>query len=257
MIDKQFNCQYAISTHDLSRSFGQLKAVDHLDLSVPTGVIFGFLGINGAGKTTTIKMLTGLLRPTAGTAVVQGYDVTTQPYEVKRRIGILLEEDCLYDRLTAKEYLEFVATVRGLSDQETRSRMEELLTSLSLVEKQNKLIGTYSKGMRRKLALAAALIHQPPLLILDEPFADIDPLAIYEIKKILGGLHAAGATILLSTHLLAVAQDSCDLAAIIHQGQLVAVGDLRALQGQAHLIATSSLEEVFVQLVQPTTPVEV
>jgi ABC-2 type transport system ATP-binding protein len=255
MPGKDIALERAIYAHDLTRSFGELVAVDHLNFVAPTGIIFGFLGLNGAGKTTTIKMLTGLLQPTAGTAVVAGYDVLTHPIEVKRHIGVLLEEDGLYDRLTGLEYLQFVAAMHGLGGKETRSRIDGLLASLDLMEKQKELVAAYSKGMRRKLSLAAALVHRPPLLIADEPFAGVDALSIRTIKALLRDLRDSGTTILLSSHLLAVAQDVCDQIAIIHRGRIAALGDLPALQREAKLENTSSLEDVFVHLVQQASPV--
>ena len=244
---------------DLVRCFKQLAAVDHVSFAVPSGIIFGFLGLNGAGKTTTIKMLAGLLQPTAGTAAVAGYDVVTHPMDVKRQIGVMLEEDGLYNRLTGLEYLQFVASMRGLGNKEIRSRLDNLLTRLDLMGKRDDLIAGYSKGMRRKLSLAAAMIHNPPLLIADEPFADVDALSIRVIKTLLCDLRNSGTTVFLSSHLLAVAQDICDQVTIIHHGQIVARGDLSALQEQTGLGNTASLEDVFVQLVQSPAkaPVEV
>jgi ABC-2 type transport system ATP-binding protein len=229
-------------------------AVDRLNLIVPSGIILGFLGINGAGKTTTIKMLSGLLQPTSGTAVVAGYDVVAHPTEVKRQIGVLPEEDGLYDRLTGGEYLQFVTAMRGLDTRELKRHTEDLLTTLGLIEKQDKLIGGYSKGMRRKLALAAALVHHPLLLIADEPFADVDALSIRTIKTLLCDLRDSGTTIFLCSHLLAIAQDVCDQVVIIHQGRVIAVGDLPTLQQQAGLASTASLEDVFVCLVRHEIP---
>lgn len=259
MPDEYLEIQHAIYIKDLTRCFGELVAVNHINLVVPAGIIFGFLGINGAGKTTTIKMLTGLLQPTGGQAIVAGYDVTAQPNDVKRQIGVLLEEDSLYDRLTGLEYLQFVAAVRGLGAPETQSRIDELLPLLDLQDKQNELIAAYSKGMRRKLALAAALLHRPPLLIADEPFAGVDALSVRNIKTLLRDLRDSGTTIFLSSHLLAVAQDVCDQIAIIHRGRIAAVGNLLTLQQETALEGTPNLEDIFVHLVQQesTVPAEV
>lgn len=242
--------EHIVSVHNLTRSFGKLQAVDDVSFVVPAGIIFGFLGLNGAGKTTTIKMLTGLLQPTAGAAVVAGYDVATHPIDVKRQIGVLLEEDGLYDQLTGLEYLQFVTAMRGLGVKEVRDRIDSLLASLELQEKRDEFIAGYSKGMRRKLSLAAALVHRPPLLIADEPFAGVDALSIRTIKMLLRDLRDSGTTVFLCSHLLAVAQDVCDRIAIIHRGRIVALGDLPTLRQQAGVEDTASLEDVFVSLVQ-------
>jgi len=255
MPDEYFEMQHAIHIQDLTRCFGELVAVNHINLVVPAGAIFGFLGINGAGKTTTIKMLTGLLQPTSGQAIVAGYDVTIQPNDVKRQIGVLLEEDSLYDRLTGLEYLQFVAAMRGLGASETQNRIDELLPPLDLQDKRGEFIAGYSKGMRRKLALAAALLHRPPLLIADEPFAGVDALSVRNIKTLLRGLRDSGTTIFLSSHLLAVAQDVCDQVAIIHRGRIAAVGNLLTLQQETALEGTPNLEDIFVHLVQQESAV--
>jgi ABC-2 type transport system ATP-binding protein len=247
--------KYAIYAHNLTRCYGQLTAVDHISFSIPTGSITGFLGINGAGKTTTIKMLSGLLRPTAGTAMVAGYDVVASPMEVKRRIGILLEEDGLYGQLAGREYLQFIATLRGMKAADIQDQIAGLLDTLDLTEKQNMLIAGYSKGMRRKLSLAAALIHRPSLLIVDEPFADIDALSISAIKTLLSDLRKSGTTILLCSHLLAVAQDVCSQIIIIQRGNIVADGDLVSLREKTGLGSAASLEDVFICLAQQENPV--
>ena len=165
-----------IRTENLTRRFGDLVAVDRLSLTVPRGIIFGFLGPNGAGKSTTINMLTGLLPATAGTSWVGGFDVSVDPLEVKRRIGVVPEGLSLYERLTAVEQIEFVARLHGLSQEETRRRIPPLLSLLELEDSADKMILDYSHGMRKKTALACALVHAPEVLFLDEPFEGIDPV---------------------------------------------------------------------------------
>jgi ABC-2 type transport system ATP-binding protein len=220
----------AIETHELTRRFGGLTAVDRLRLQVPQGTFFGFLGPNGAGKSTTIRMLTGLLDITSGRATVLGYDVAKSPVEVKRRIGVVAEEPILFDRLTGSEYLTFVGRMYGLRKPAARSRGEELLELMGLQEERNKLVVDYSHGMQKKLSLSAALIHEPRLLFLDEPFEGIDTVASRMIKDLLQTLVARGVTIFLTSHILEIMEKLCSDLAVIHHGALVAQGTLAELQ---------------------------
>jgi len=244
----------AIGTSGLIRRFGDFTAVDRLDLTVEVGSFFGFLGPNGAGKSTTIKMLTGLLQITDGAARVMGFDVAAEPVEVKQRIGVLPEQLALFDRLNAREYLEFVGRMYGLRKTVIRSRSEELLTLLNLAGEGRKQVVDFSHGMKKKLALCAALIHQPQLLFLDEPFEGIDAVASRLIKDLLAQLVNAGVTIFLTSHILEIVEKLCDHIAIIHQGRLVAQGDLETLRGGVALEngdagARVTLEELFLSLV--------
>ena len=234
---------HAIETVGLRRTFGDLVAVDDLDLTVPSGTFFGFLGPNGAGKSTTIKMLTGLLNRSAGTATVLGYDLDREPVEVKRRIGVVPEELALFDRLTGAEYLRFVGRMYGVERQAIRSRTDELLELMELHEQNKKLIVDYSHGMKKKLALSAALIHQPNLLFLDEPFEGIDAVASRQIKDLLVAMVGKGVTIFLTSHILEIVEKLCTDLAVIHRGKLVAEGPLAELRSGA------GLEETFLQLV--------
>jgi ABC-2 type transport system ATP-binding protein len=235
--------EQAIRTEKLVRVFGDTVAVDGIDLSVDAGTFFGFLGPNGAGKSTTIKLLTGLLRKSSGLASVLGYDIDRDAVEIKRRIGVVPEQLALFDRLTGPEYLTFVARMFGVPRGEQRGRVGELLSLMDLEHEPRKLIVDYSHGMRKKLALAAALIHQPRLLFLDEPFEGIDAVASRQIKDLLRQLVSRGVTIFLTSHILEIVERLCSHVAVIHRGRLVAAGELGALRGEG------GLEETFLRLV--------
>jgi ABC-2 type transport system ATP-binding protein len=240
----------AIQISGLVKRFGAVTAVDGLDLEVPAGAMFGFLGPNGAGKTTTLKMLTGLLKPTAGTATVGGFDVTAQPLEVKRRIGVVPETLALYERLTANEYLELVGRIHGLDAARIERRRTDLLGRLDLVERADTLTVDYSTGMKKKLALAAALLPAPQILFLDEPFEGVDAVASRAIKDILRALvDQHGVTVFFSTHIMELVEKLCDEVAIINHGRRVAQGNLAELRAQAEAGGDASLEDVFLTLV--------
>jgi ABC-2 type transport system ATP-binding protein len=234
---------HAIETTGLRRTFGELVAVDSIDLNVRSGTFFGFLGPNGAGKSTTIKMLTGLLDKSSGAASVLGYDINRDAVEVKRRIGVVPEELALFDRLTGTEQLTFVGRMYGVEKNVIRSRASELLELMGLHEQDRKLIVDYSHGMKKKLALASALIHRPRLLFLDEPFEGIDAVASRQIKDLLLAMVSKGVTIFLTSHILEIVEKLCTDLAIIHRGKLVAQGPL------AELRQGSGLEETFLGLV--------
>ena len=238
--------QAAIETSELTRTFGDFKAVDRVDLRVPTGTLFGFLGPNGAGKSTTIKMLTGLIRITSGTAKILGRDVESDPVAVKRQIGVVPEELALFDRLTGSEYLVFVGRMYGLQKETIRTRSEELLELMSLHEERKKLVVDYSHGMKKKLSLAAALIHDPRVLFLDEPFEGIDAIASRMIKDLLASLVSRGVTIFLTSHILEIVEKLCSEVAVIHEGRLVAQGNTEELRRGERGV---SLEEAFLSLV--------
>ena len=243
---------YAITTSGLKRTFGDFAAVDQLDLNVAAGSFFGFLGPNGAGKSTTIKMLTGLLKISGGRATVLGYDVERQPVEVKQRIGVLPEELALFDRLSAREYLDFVGRMYGMRKKVIRARSEELLELMDLGGERRKQIVDFSHGMRKKLALCSALIHEPRLLFLDEPFEGIDAVASRLIKDLLGSLIESGVTIFLTSHILEIVEKLCDQIAVIHRGRLVAQGSQQQLRHDVP--GAASLEELFLSLVDSDEP---
>ena len=238
----------AIEAKNLFKRYRGLTAVDGVNLRVNTGEFIGFLGPNGAGKSTVIKMLCGLLKPTSGHMLVAGYDVRSQPVEVKRSIGVLQEEPALYDRLTAEEYLQFAGVMHGLSEIEASHRTTDLLAFLDLEHAKNKYIVDYSTGMKKKTALAAALIHAPSVLFLDEPFSGIDPASVRSIRKVLLHLQQKGSTIFFASHALMVVERLCTRFVIIDHGRVVGEGSLDELRARADSGHDASLEEVFMTL---------
>lgn len=249
----------AIATENLTRRFGQLVAVDHVALRVEPGQFFGFLGPNGAGKSTTIKMLTGLLAPSEGSIRILGTDLEQNPVEVKRQIGVVPEGLALFSRLTSREYLDFVGQMYGLDRPTTLRRTEELLEFTQLADRPKALIADYSHGMQKKLAMAAAVIHGPKILFLDEPFEGVDAIAAGALKAMLQRMTARGATIFLTSHVLEIVERLCSHVAIIHRGRLVAQGsleDLRAgvvareaAEGLVEDGARLTLEQIFLDIV--------
>src|ERR1700674_742926 len=219
-----------ISTQGLTRRFGELSAVQDVNLRVAPGQFFGFLGPNGAGKSTTIKMLTGLLAPTSGRMQILGSDFTQNPVEVKRQIGVVPEGMALFGRLTGSEYLNFVGRMYGLDRDTAAKRSAELLEFMQLTDQPNALVTDYSHGMQKNLALAAAVIHGPRVLFLDEPFEGVDAIASGTLKSMLQGMIARGATIFLTSHVLEIVERLCSHVAIIHRGKLVAQGSLEELR---------------------------
>ena len=213
--------EIAIATEKLTRRFGALTAVNEMDLRVQAGQFFGFLGPNGAGKSTTIKMLTGLLAPTSGRMELLGLDFAKHALEVKRQIGVVPEGMGLFERLTGAEYLRFVGRMYGLDRATTETRTEELLEFMQLADREKTLVADYSHGMQKKLALAAAVIHGPRILFLDEPFEGVDALAAGALKTLLGRMTERGVTIFLTSHVLEIVERLCSHVAIIHQGRLV------------------------------------
>lgn len=241
----------AIVTEKLTRQFGGLTAVDQIDLQVTAGQFFGFLGPNGAGKSTTIKMLTGLLAPTSGQMQLLGIDFSSNPVEVKRQIGVVPEGMGLFDRLTGIEYLRFVGRMYGLDKPTTEKRAEELLEFMQLADREKTLITDYSHGMQKKLALAAAVIHGPRILFLDEPFEGVDALAAGALKALLGRMTARGVTIFLTSHVLEIVERLCSHVAIIHKGRLVAQGSLEELRSGIPGAEgeKKTLEQIFLSIV--------
>jgi len=251
----------AIRTKALTRRFGDLVAVEDVNLEVASGQFFGFLGPNGAGKSTTIKMLTGLLAPTSGRMQILGIDFEQDPVDVKRQIGVVPEGMALFGRLTGAEYLNFVGRMYGLDRETAAKRAGELLEFMQLADQQRKLVTDYSHGMQKKLALAAAVIHGPKILFLDEPFEGVDAIAAGTVKAMLQRMIARGATIFLTSHVLEIVERLCSHVAIIHKGRLVAQGSLEELRagveaqaasGNGDQIAPSkklTLEEIFLHTV--------
>jgi ABC-2 type transport system ATP-binding protein len=220
-----------IRTEQLSRYFGSVKAVEGLSLEVPAGIVFGFLGPNGAGKTTTIHLLLGLIQPTKGRAWVMGYDVLSQAVEIRAHSGTLLEFSGLYERMSAEDNLDLYGRIYKFSPFERRKRIRELLEHLDLWERRKDRVGTWSRGMKQKLAVARALFHRPPLVFLDEPTAGFDPVAAATLRKDLAGLVAhEGVTVFLNTHNLTEAESLCAQVGVIREGKLIAVDSPEALR---------------------------
>ena len=239
----------AIVLERLTKVFRQTTAVDALSFRVARGRFFGFLGPNGAGKSTTIKMLTGLLRPTSGDAVIEGVRLSADLLAVKRSIGVLPEELPLYERLSGEEYLHFAGRMYGLAKAETRRRADELLEFLSLAEDRGRLLVDYSLGMKKKVALAAALIHNPRVVFLDEPLNGIDPISGRVVTDLLSGMARKGVTLFFTSHVLDVVERLCDEVAIIDRGRIVAQGSLDQIRAQRAVGRDASLEDVFLKLV--------
>jgi ABC-2 type transport system ATP-binding protein len=246
----------AIQTYGLTRRFGALTAVEGVTLSVAPGQFFGFLGPNGAGKSTTIKMLTGLLEPSAGSIEILGQPFTASALELKRQIGVVPEGMALMGRLTAPEYLRFVGRMYGLDKATTNHRTDELLEFMQLADQNRKLVTDFSHGMQKKLAMAAAVIHGPKVLFLDEPFEGVDAIAAGMLKTMLTGMISRGATIFLTTHVLEIVERLCSHVAIIFQGRLVANGSLEELRAGvasrlpgAEQTERLTLEEIFLSIV--------
>jgi ABC-2 type transport system ATP-binding protein len=234
-----------IKTVGLAKRFGEKSAVNDVNLDVRGGEIFGFLGPNGAGKTTTIKMICGLLRPTSGAAAVGGFDIQQQPLAAKSILGYVPDEPMLYDKLAAREFLSFVADLYNVPAPQAERRAEELLRLFDLADDADNLIEGFSHGMRQKTAIAGALMHDPKVLILDEPTVGLDPKSARLIKDILRQLAGRGAAVFLSTHILEIAERMCDRIGIIDRGNLIAVGTVEQLRaGQAG----QSLEDIFLSL---------
>jgi ABC-2 type transport system ATP-binding protein len=256
----------AIATEYLTRRFGDLVAVQDVNLRVAPGQFFGFLGPNGAGKSTTIKMLTGLLAPTSGRIEILGLDFALRTTDVKRQIGVVPEGLALFGRLTGAEYLTFVGRMYGLDRETTAKRTNELLEFMQLANEPKKLVTDYSHGMQKKLALAAAVIHGPKILFLDEPFEGVDAIAAGTLKSMLQRMIARGATIFLTSHVLEIVERLCSHVAIIHRGALVAQGSLEELRAGVEAqspaaadMASGSkltLEEIFLRTVGGTRSAE-
>ncbi|MDN5294376.1 MAG: type transport system ATP-binding protein [Eubacteriales bacterium] len=233
----------AIKLIDLVRKYGDTVAVDRLNLEVNKGEIFGFLGPNGAGKTTTIKMMTGLLSPTSGRVEVGGFDIVRNPMEAKKILGYVPDVPMLFEKLTGREFLDFVCEIWRVEKKE--EKIEYWLRTFELLEVADALIESYSHGMKQKLSMVQALIHEPQILILDEPFTGLDPLSAKKSKDILQEFVAGGGTVFFSTHILDVAERFCDRVGIIVRGRLVAVGTLEELRE----VSDRTLEDIFLRLI--------
>src|SRR3954464_7459348 len=241
----------AIEIRDLRKVYGDKAAVDGLTLSVPQGCFYGFLGPNGAGKTTTIKMLMGLAPATTGSIQLLGLPMPESALEIKKQIGLVPDESMLFDHLTGGEFIEFVGRIYGLDRTTARARADELLDLFELGSMPKKLIAEYSKGMRKRVAMAAALIHRPKLFLMDEPFEGVDAVGARLMKEILLEQVRRGATIFLTSHVLEVVERLCDRVGIIHEGRIVTSGALAGLRASGE-----SLEDAFVRIVGAEHPME-
>jgi ABC-2 type transport system ATP-binding protein len=238
----------AVEAQNLVKRYGVVTAVDQVSFQVRRGEIVGFLGANGAGKTTTLRMLCGLLTPTSGRALIDGFDIHEQPLQAKARLGYLDEEPFVHPHLTGREFLDYIADLyRMPRGPDRQQRMERLLGLFELADRNGELIGAYSHGMKQKIGLASLLIREPSVLLLDEPTNGLDPRSARLVKDLLEELAALGTTVLLSTHILEVAQALCRRVAIIDRGHIVATGTIEELRTQAGS-EQASLEDLFLKL---------
>ncbi|MBI4862112.1 MAG: ABC transporter ATP-binding protein [Candidatus Riflebacteria bacterium] len=238
-----------IQTNQLTKRFGEFAAVSGLTLSVPPGTIFGFLGPNGAGKTTTLRMVTGLLRPTSGTATIAGLDVVSDPEGVKRLVGYLPDNPFIYDHLTVVEFLTFIGDVYGVPATQVRQLGEQYLTRFGLADVAHQAAADLSLGTKKKVALVALLVRRPKVLFLDEPTSSLDPKAVKTLRDLLAQVAAEGTTVFFSTHILEVAQRISHTMGIIARGRLVACGTMDQLKSQAHT-DNPDLEPIFLSLTE-------
>lgn len=244
---RQDRAEYAIRIEDLTKIYGTKAAVDHLTLRVPRGSFFGFLGPNGAGKTTTIKILMGLAEATSGTVMMLGEKMHIHNLGLRKKIGVVLDDSLLFDRLTGQEYLQFVGRIYGLERGVVEHRVKELLELFELTTSRHKMISEYSKGMKKRVAMGAALIHKPELFLMDEPFEGVDAVGARLMKEILLDRVQQGCTVFLTSHVLEVVERLCERLAIIHEGKLVLEGTMAELREGGS--SADTLEEIFVRTV--------
>ena len=238
-----------IKITDLSKTYGSFEALKNLSLEIPAGELFCFLGPNGAGKTTTIKILTGLLRPTSGTATIDGLDIQEEPVSIKQRIGYIPDMPYLYDRLTTTEFFRFTGELYNVPEERVATELESAFAQFGLEEHRSALVKDLSHGLRQRRIYATTFLHNPTVMFIDEPFVGLDPYTIRLIKDLLRAHTQNGGTILLTTHILAIAEDIADRIGIIHQGELVALGTLDELRSEAG--NQNSLEDIFLSLTRP------
>jgi len=236
-----------IKLTNLTKKYSNIVAVDNLNLHILKGEIFGFIGPNGAGKTTTIKMLGGILEPTSGKIEICGIDIKDEPESAKRKIGFIPDRPYLYEKLTGMEFLKFTADLYNVDEEVFEKESQDSLNMFSLSDWSDELIESYSHGMKQRLIMAAALIHSPDVIVVDEPMVGLDPLAIKMVKELFRRLAAEGVTIFMSTHTLKVAEEVCDRIGIIHKGSMIAAGTISDLKDKAQS-AEADLEEVFIKL---------
>lgn len=240
----------AIEIRGLTKAFGQKVAVDRINLDIPSGSFYGLVGRNGAGKTTTISMVTGMLMPSEGTAYVRGIDMWAEPLKAKAHLGVLPDGVHLFDKLTGEQLITYSGYLHGIDKETVASRVKDLLTAMDLTDAAGRAVADYSAGMTKKIALAAALVHAPSVLILDEPFEVVDPVSAANIQDILRGFVASGGTVIISSHVMDLVQRLCDHVAVMDSGRILAAGTVDEVR------AGMSLEERFVQLVGGRTSSE-
>ena len=236
-----------IELKDLTKKYGNFKAVNDLNLHVKKGEVFGFIGPNGAGKTTTIKMMSGILEPTNGQVFISGINMQDAPEKAKSKIGFIPDRPYLYEKLSGIEFLKFTADLYGVPEETFQASAYEILKDFSLVDWADELVESYSHGMKQRLIMSAALLHDPEVIIVDEPMVGLDPAAIIMVKALFRKLAGRGVTVFMSTHTLKVAQDTCDRIGVINKGRLIATGTTQELQRAAG-ISEADLEQVFLNL---------
>lgn len=240
----------AVEIRGLTKLFDDKVAVDRINLAIPSGSFYGLVGCNGAGKTTTISMVTGMLQPTEGTALIRGIDMWAEPLKAKAHLGVLPDGVHLFDKLTGEQLITYSGYLHGIDKETVASRVKDLLAAMDLTDAAGRAVADYSAGMTKKIALAAALIHAPSVLILDEPFEAVDPVSAANIQDILRGFVASGGTVILSSHVMDLVQRLCDHVAIMDSGRILAAGTVDEVR------SGTSLEERFVQLVGGRTSSE-
>lgn len=236
-----------IHLENLTKKYGEFTAVDNLSITIPKGEIFGFIGPNGAGKTTTIKMMGGIMDPTSGSIEICGISMKDEPEKAKKNIGFIPDRPYLYEKLTGKEFLRFIGDLYGVNSNSFPAKAREKLKMFSLLSWADELIESYSHGMKQRLIMAAALLHDPEVIIVDEPMVGLDPVAVRMVKDLFKHLSRQGLTIFMSTHTLKIAEDLCDRIGIINKGILIASGTPGELKGKTDLIE-ADLEDVFIKL---------
>ncbi len=237
----------AVEIKGVTKRFNEIVAVNNIDLTIPQGEVFALLGPNGSGKSTTLKMLLGLVQPTAGAINVLGIEVAKDPVAVKKQVGYVPESPDVYEFLTGIEYLDFIGDIYGVSAAEKQQRVTEYLKALQLEGREGDMINSYSDGMKKKISLISAFLHKPKLLILDEPLNALDPRSAKIVKDYIQSLKAQGVTTILSTHVLEIAEAVCDRIAIMYQGNILALGNMSELRQEASL-PSSGLEDIFLKL---------
>jgi ABC-2 type transport system ATP-binding protein len=231
----------------VSKRYGDITAVDYLDLDIKKGEIFGLLGPNGSGKSTTLKMILGLVKPDSGSVNVLGINVEDDPVAVKRKVGYVPESPRVYEFLTGLEFLDFTGDVYGMQLDEKKKRIEEFLKALDLEGREGDMISSYSEGMKQKVVIISAIIHRPELLLLDEPLSGLDPRSARIVKDLLHEMASQGVTTIMSTHILEIAQAMCDRIAIMYNGRISALGTMEELRQKARM-PDSGLEDIFLKL---------